>query len=238
MIFFEFETGYPVSVSGMITVPVSAQMYQTMISNIQHLQPNGDGTVCITPMQVQNFIQNSSLNNNNNNSNQNLNINTNTTTLTSCTISTNSNINHNNNNSIHQNHTKKYRRTRTNLKSCNNNIVRSQNNKCVIDNKNNDDNNNIKNEPTLNSKYQVQKHGEENVKQSYHARSIDTDGNVFHRLNKQQSQLNVNHKNSGSLIANEKTENRIDASDQNKNNTHSEVIKIECDNDVVAKATI
>lgn len=229
MIFFEFETGYPVSVSGMITVPVSAQMYQTMLSNIQHLQPNGDGTVCITPMQVQNFIQNSSLNNNN--SNQNLNINTNTTTLTSCTMSTNSNINHNNNNnnSIHQNHTKKYRRSRTNLKSCNNNIVRSQNNKCVIDNKNNDDNNNIKNEPILNSKYQIQKQ---------EARSIDSDGNVFHRSNKQQSQLNVNHKNSGSLIANEKTANRIDASDHNKNNSQAEVIKIECDNDVVAKTTV
>lgn len=44
--------GYPVSVSGMITVPVSASMYQTMVANIQQLHPNGDGTVCITPMQV------------------------------------------------------------------------------------------------------------------------------------------------------------------------------------------
>lgn len=48
--------GYPVSVSGMITVPMSAQMYQTMVANIQHLQPNSDGTLCITPMQVQNFM--------------------------------------------------------------------------------------------------------------------------------------------------------------------------------------
>jgi Nrf1 activator activation site binding domain len=39
---------------GMITVPVSAQMYQTMIANIHQLQPNGDGTVCLTPMQVHN----------------------------------------------------------------------------------------------------------------------------------------------------------------------------------------
>jgi hypothetical protein len=49
---------YPISVNGMITLPVSASMYQTMVANIQHLHPNGDGTVCITPMQVhpvQNF---------------------------------------------------------------------------------------------------------------------------------------------------------------------------------------
>ncbi|XP_049285701.1 DNA-binding protein Ewg isoform X6 [Anopheles funestus] len=45
--------GYPVNVSGMITVPVSAQMYQTMVANIQQV-PNVDGTVCITPMQVEN----------------------------------------------------------------------------------------------------------------------------------------------------------------------------------------
>ncbi|XP_035897880.1 DNA-binding protein Ewg isoform X6 [Anopheles stephensi] len=42
--------GFPVNVSGMITVPVSAQMYQTMMANIQQV-PNVDGTVCITPMQ-------------------------------------------------------------------------------------------------------------------------------------------------------------------------------------------
>ncbi|XP_055715579.1 DNA-binding protein P3A2 isoform X3 [Phlebotomus papatasi] len=42
--------GYPVSVSGMITVPVSS-MYQ-MVANIQHLHQNGDGTVCLTPIQV------------------------------------------------------------------------------------------------------------------------------------------------------------------------------------------
>ncbi|EAA08207.5 AGAP002492-PA [Anopheles gambiae str. PEST] len=46
--------GYPVNVSGMITVPVSAQMYQTMVANIQQV-PNVDGTVCITPMQVHNI---------------------------------------------------------------------------------------------------------------------------------------------------------------------------------------
>lgn len=45
-------TGYPVSVGNMITLPVSASMYQTMMANIQQIQPNGDGTVCITPMQV------------------------------------------------------------------------------------------------------------------------------------------------------------------------------------------
>ncbi|GAB0089760.1 DNA-binding protein Ewg [Sergentomyia squamirostris] len=49
--------GYPVSVSGMITVPVSS-MYQ-MVANIQHLHQNGDGTVCLTPIQVpQSQLQN------------------------------------------------------------------------------------------------------------------------------------------------------------------------------------
>lgn len=43
-------SGYPVSVSGVITVPVSASMYQTMVANIQHLHTNSDGTVCVTPV--------------------------------------------------------------------------------------------------------------------------------------------------------------------------------------------
>ncbi|XP_055614418.1 DNA-binding protein Ewg isoform X1 [Uranotaenia lowii] len=51
-------SGFPVNVSGMITVPVSAQMYQTMVANIQQL-PNGDGTVCITPMQMCDLVENS-----------------------------------------------------------------------------------------------------------------------------------------------------------------------------------
>ena len=39
-------SGYPVSVSGVITVPVSASMYQTMVANIQ-----SDGTMqVVTPM--------------------------------------------------------------------------------------------------------------------------------------------------------------------------------------------
>ncbi|GLV37616.1 erect wing [Carabus blaptoides fortunei] len=42
--------GYPVSVSGVITVPVSASMYQTMVANIQHIHTNSDGTMCVTPM--------------------------------------------------------------------------------------------------------------------------------------------------------------------------------------------
>ncbi|KAK5639595.1 hypothetical protein RI129_012087 [Pyrocoelia pectoralis] len=42
--------GYPISVSGVITVPVSASMYQTMVANIQHLHTNSDGTVCVTPV--------------------------------------------------------------------------------------------------------------------------------------------------------------------------------------------
>ena len=36
--------GYPVSVSGMITVPVSASMYQTVVANIQQIQ-GSDGTM-------------------------------------------------------------------------------------------------------------------------------------------------------------------------------------------------
>ncbi|XP_044741764.1 DNA-binding protein Ewg-like [Chrysoperla carnea] len=42
--------GYPISVSGVITVPVSASMYQTMVANIQQIHTNSDGTVCVTPM--------------------------------------------------------------------------------------------------------------------------------------------------------------------------------------------
>ena len=38
-----FFVGYPVSVSGMLTVPVSASMYQTVVANIQQI--NNDGTV-------------------------------------------------------------------------------------------------------------------------------------------------------------------------------------------------
>ena len=48
---------FPVAVSGMITLPVSAQMYQAMV---QHQIPNSDGTVCLTPMQVPNFVSNNS----------------------------------------------------------------------------------------------------------------------------------------------------------------------------------
>ncbi|XP_038118168.1 DNA-binding protein Ewg isoform X2 [Culex quinquefasciatus] len=48
-------SGFPVNVSGMITVPVSAQMYQTMVAN---MLPNGDGTVCITPMQMCDLVEN------------------------------------------------------------------------------------------------------------------------------------------------------------------------------------
>lgn len=41
-----FVSGYPVSVSGVITVPVSGSMYQTMVANIQ-----SDGTMqVVTPM--------------------------------------------------------------------------------------------------------------------------------------------------------------------------------------------
>ncbi|XP_073984586.1 DNA-binding protein Ewg isoform X1 [Rhodnius prolixus] len=42
---------YPVSVSGMITVPVSASMYQTMVANIQQIHTQNDGTIqVVTPV--------------------------------------------------------------------------------------------------------------------------------------------------------------------------------------------
>ncbi|XP_018325636.1 DNA-binding protein Ewg isoform X1 [Agrilus planipennis] len=42
-------TGEDGHVSGVITVPVSASMYQTMVANIQQLT-SSDGTVCVTPV--------------------------------------------------------------------------------------------------------------------------------------------------------------------------------------------
>ncbi|XP_070490462.1 DNA-binding protein Ewg isoform X2 [Chironomus tepperi] len=49
---------FPVAVSGMITLPVTAQMYHSLV---QQQIPNSDNTVCVTPMQVQNLIANNSL---------------------------------------------------------------------------------------------------------------------------------------------------------------------------------
>lgn len=60
----------------MITVPVSASMYQSMMANIQQIHTNSDGTVCITPMQVD-ATNNNNNNQNNNNNNNSLNINNN-----------------------------------------------------------------------------------------------------------------------------------------------------------------
>ncbi|KAI5751830.1 hypothetical protein M8J77_011231 [Diaphorina citri] len=42
-------SGYPVSVSGMVTIPVSASMYQTVVANIQQIHAQGDGTMQIVP---------------------------------------------------------------------------------------------------------------------------------------------------------------------------------------------
>lgn len=69
----------------MITLPVSSSVYQSMVANIQQIHTNSDGTLCITPMQVQKAVpysQNNNvslhhgsgsnqLNNNNNNSTSN-----------------------------------------------------------------------------------------------------------------------------------------------------------------------
>lgn len=59
---------FPVAVSGMITLPVTAQMYHSLV---QQQMPNSDNTVCVTPMQVQNLIANNSLCCNNSISNVN-----------------------------------------------------------------------------------------------------------------------------------------------------------------------
>ncbi|XP_058060547.1 DNA-binding protein Ewg isoform X2 [Anopheles bellator] len=79
--------GYPVNVSGMITLPVSAQMYQTMVANIQQV-PNVDGTVCLTPMQVHNLASNHST--------APSGVNTTTSTTQNLTIATNGGTNHQN----------------------------------------------------------------------------------------------------------------------------------------------
>lgn len=49
------------AVSNMITLPVSAQVYQTVVANIQHIQSNPDGTLCI-PMQVDRTVLNENSN--------------------------------------------------------------------------------------------------------------------------------------------------------------------------------
>ncbi|KAL7017610.1 hypothetical protein ACKWTF_010456 [Chironomus riparius] len=45
---------FPVAVSGMITLPVTAQMYHSLV---QQQMPNNDNTVCVTPMQVESSEQ-------------------------------------------------------------------------------------------------------------------------------------------------------------------------------------
>lgn len=41
-----YVTGYPISVSGVITVPVSASVYQSMVASMQQQ----DGGVCVAPL--------------------------------------------------------------------------------------------------------------------------------------------------------------------------------------------
>lgn len=53
-----FSSVFPVGISGMITLPVTAQMYHSLV---QQQMPNNDNTVCVTPMQVQNFISSNNL---------------------------------------------------------------------------------------------------------------------------------------------------------------------------------
>lgn len=59
----------------MLTLPVSSSVYQTMVANIQHLHTNSDGTLCITPMQVQSKTHpNGSNSHNHNNTSSSCNI--------------------------------------------------------------------------------------------------------------------------------------------------------------------
>lgn len=53
----------------MITLPVSSSVYQSMVANIQQIHTNGDGTLCITPMQVQKPGHQHSINHNLNSTN-------------------------------------------------------------------------------------------------------------------------------------------------------------------------
>lgn len=53
----------------MITLPVSSSVYQSMVANIQQIHTNGDGTLCITPMQVQKTGHQHSINHNLNSTN-------------------------------------------------------------------------------------------------------------------------------------------------------------------------
>lgn len=45
------------ALSNMITLPLNGQLYQTVVANIQQIQSNADGTLCI-PMQVDKTVLN------------------------------------------------------------------------------------------------------------------------------------------------------------------------------------
>lgn len=84
--FLYSNTGYPVSVSGMITLPVSSSVYQSMVANIQQIHTNGDGTLCITPMQVQKTGHQPNTNNNIGSSNSNNSGNANSSNNSNCAM--------------------------------------------------------------------------------------------------------------------------------------------------------
>lgn len=86
----------------MITLPVSSSVYQTMVANIQQLHSNSDGTLCITPMQVQKGPTGSQLTNLSSNTSPSMRICraiiTNNSDTFGKTGNLNTNINNNNNN--------------------------------------------------------------------------------------------------------------------------------------------
>lgn len=86
----------------MITLPVSSSVYQSMVANIQQIHTNGDGTLCITPMQVQKTGHQHSINHNLNSTNisGNLAIGSNCSVAPPCISSVNGSSSYSNANNV------------------------------------------------------------------------------------------------------------------------------------------
>lgn len=134
----------------MITVPVSASMYQTMVANIQQIHPNGDGTVCLANMQV--HPHTTQLNNHNHNTSQTNNFTTN-----------NSNINNG-----------RIRAIMTPAPKAINNLSNSTNNSTKTECETN--NNNNSNIVIINDKFH--KHTVEHADSQHTHATIDEGGNI------------------------------------------------------------
>lgn len=147
----------------MITVPVSASMYQTMVANIQQIHPNGDGTICLSNMQVHHQNIN---NHNSHNSSNNNNASHQTPTTNHYTINTNS----------HNTHNGRIRAIMSAAPKAVNNVLNSNAIKQDPERNNNNNNNNNSNSVVIiNDKFN--KHLEHADAQHTHA-IIDEGGNV------------------------------------------------------------